>query len=122
MDAVSSTARRAPFLVYTILTLVLGWLPWYLFGQPVGIFFMPFLTALLVAWLTEGRQGLKPILQRALRWRAERRIYFFVLLSPAVLGRTAVAINGVLVNYKKGRKTALHDGDLVSFVKAAAGG
>jgi molybdopterin converting factor small subunit len=34
----------------------------------------------------------------------------------------AVAVNGVLVNYRKGLKTPLADGDRVSFVKAAAGG
>jgi molybdopterin converting factor small subunit len=35
---------------------------------------------------------------------------------------TAVAINGVLVNYRKGLKTPVSDGDIVTFVKAAAGG
>ena len=34
----------------------------------------------------------------------------------------AVAVNGVLVNYKKGMRTKLADGDTVTFVKAAAGG
>ncbi len=34
----------------------------------------------------------------------------------------AVAVNGVLVNHKKGMKTQLADGDTVTFVKAAAGG
>ncbi len=34
----------------------------------------------------------------------------------------AVAVNGVLVNHGRGMKTRLHDGDLVAFVKAAAGG
>jgi len=34
----------------------------------------------------------------------------------------AVAVNGVLVNYRRGMKTKLADGDVVSFVKAAAGG
>ncbi len=33
-----------------------------------------------------------------------------------------VAVNGVLVNHRKGMKTALKDGDRVGFVKAAAGG
>ena len=33
-----------------------------------------------------------------------------------------IAVNGVLVNYKKGLKTKLADGDIVSFVKASAGG
>ncbi len=35
---------------------------------------------------------------------------------------TAVAVNGVLINYRKRMTTALKDGDRVSFVKAAAGG
>ena len=35
---------------------------------------------------------------------------------------TAVAVNGVLVNYQRGAKTPVHDGDTVAFVKAAAGG
>ena len=34
----------------------------------------------------------------------------------------AVAINGVLVNYRKGMKTQIADGDTVTFVKAASGG
>jgi molybdopterin converting factor small subunit len=34
----------------------------------------------------------------------------------------AIAINGVLVNYRKGLKTRLVDGDRVGFVKASAGG
>jgi molybdopterin converting factor small subunit len=34
----------------------------------------------------------------------------------------ALAVNGVLINHRKGKKTAVHDGDRVSFVKAAAGG
>jgi len=34
----------------------------------------------------------------------------------------AVAVNGVLVNYERGMKTPVRDGDIVAFVKAAAGG
>ncbi len=34
----------------------------------------------------------------------------------------AVAVNGVLTNYRRGRRTALQDGDVVAFVKASAGG
>jgi molybdopterin converting factor small subunit len=34
----------------------------------------------------------------------------------------AVAVNGVLVNHRRGMRTRLEDGDVVAFVKAAAGG
>ena len=35
---------------------------------------------------------------------------------------TAIAVNGILMNYRKGMKTKLVDGDRVGFVKAAGGG
>ena len=35
---------------------------------------------------------------------------------------TSVAINGVLMNHRRGMKTKLEDGDIVAFVKAASGG
>jgi molybdopterin converting factor small subunit len=34
----------------------------------------------------------------------------------------SVAVNGVLINHRRGMKTRLADGDIVTFVKAAAGG
>ena len=34
----------------------------------------------------------------------------------------AIAVNGVLVNYQRGMKTPLADGDTIRFVKASAGG
>jgi molybdopterin converting factor small subunit len=35
---------------------------------------------------------------------------------------TAVAVNGVLAGYRRGKGTPVADGDTVAFVKAAAGG
>ena len=35
---------------------------------------------------------------------------------------TAIAVNGVLMNYRKGLRTKLVDGDRVGFVKASSGG
>ena len=34
----------------------------------------------------------------------------------------AVVVNGVVANYRNGLRTRLADGDIVSFVKASAGG
>ncbi len=34
----------------------------------------------------------------------------------------AVVVNGVIASYQKGLRTKLADGDIVSFVKASAGG
>jgi molybdopterin converting factor small subunit len=35
---------------------------------------------------------------------------------------TAVAVNGVILNYRRGLRTGVADGDTVMFLKAAAGG
>lgn len=35
---------------------------------------------------------------------------------------TAVAVNGVLIRHGRGMKTRLQNGDVVAFIKAAAGG
>jgi molybdopterin converting factor small subunit len=48
---------------------------------------------------------------------AEKGVEFEKLSS-----RAAVAVNGVLVNHRKGMRTKLAPGDVVTFVKAAAGG
>ncbi len=34
----------------------------------------------------------------------------------------AIAVNGVLVNHRRGMRTVVREGDRVAFVKAAAGG
>lgn len=37
-------------------------------------------------------------------------------------GRAAIAVNGILTSYRRGSRTPVADGDVVAFVKAAAGG
>jgi molybdopterin converting factor small subunit len=38
------------------------------------------------------------------------------------LSHAAIVVNGVMINHSRGMRTKLSDGDIVSFVKAAAGG
>jgi molybdopterin converting factor small subunit len=38
------------------------------------------------------------------------------------ISHAAVVVNGVMINHRRGMRTKLADGDIVSFVKAAAGG
>ena len=38
------------------------------------------------------------------------------------LSHVAIVVNGVMINHSRGMRTKLSDGDIVSFVKAAAGG
>jgi membrane protease YdiL (CAAX protease family) len=95
-NPISIFVRKYPFPVYVVLTLVLGWAPWYISGNPTALVFVPFLTALIVAALADGKAGVKAVLRRAIRWRAPLKIWAFVLLIPAVLGLVAIAVYTLL--------------------------
>ena len=38
------------------------------------------------------------------------------------VSHAAIVVNGVMINHRRGMRTKLADGDIVSFVNAAAGG
>jgi membrane protease YdiL (CAAX protease family) len=83
---------KYPFPVYVVLTLALGWFPWYLNGDPAAIVFVPTLTALIVAPLAYGKAGLKDVLSRAVRWRAPWYTWATVLFAPLVMTSVAIII------------------------------
>ena len=65
----------------------------------------------------DGAQTVADVVQRARDRFGESGDDFEKLTRVA-----AVAVNGVLINHQRGMKTQLVDGDVVVFVKAAAGG
>lgn len=95
-NPISTFVKNYPFQVYVVLTLALGWLPWYISGNPTAIVFVPFLTALIVPAVADGKAGVKAVLRRAIRWRAPLYIWAFVLFIPAVLSLVSIALNVLL--------------------------
>jgi len=95
-NLISRFVKKYPFQVYVVLTLLLGWIPWYVSGEPTALVFVPFLTALIVSGAADGMAGVKAVLRRAIRWRAPLKIWAFVLLIPAVLALVTIAIYTVL--------------------------
>lgn len=95
-NTISTFVKKYPFQVYVILTLLLGWAPWYLRGEPTALVFVPFLTALIVPAVADGKEGVKAVLRRAIRWQAPLKIWAFVLLIPAVLGTVSIAVSVLL--------------------------
>jgi len=87
---------RFPFLFYAALTLLLGWAPWYLTGEPGYLFFVPLLTALIMAPLVGGRQGLINFLRRMVRVRAPWYTWVVALLLPGAVALAAIAIHVLL--------------------------
>lgn len=89
---ISNFVKKYEFPVYVVLTLLLGWAPWYIGGNPTALVFVPFLTALIVTAVADGKAGVTAVLRRAIRWRAPLKIWIFVLLIPAVLGIVSIAL------------------------------
>jgi membrane protease YdiL (CAAX protease family) len=95
-NSVRALIIRYSFLVYVVLTLMLGWFPWYLGIQPTQIFFVPFLTALILAPLVGGRKGLGVFLRRMVRVRAPWYTWVLAIFLPAAIAIASLAIHTLL--------------------------
>jgi membrane protease YdiL (CAAX protease family) len=92
--------KRHPLTMFFILAYALSWWAWipYAFGafpNPVASF-GPFLAAVVVLAVTEGKAGLVGLFRRMLRWRVAPGWYAVALLLPAVLAASATALNVLL--------------------------
>lgn len=83
--------KRYPLVVFLILTFLISWLPWLTGGE--GIFvFGPSLAGAFVTALVYGKEGMRDLLQRALRWQAGAVWWVLALFLPGLL--TLIAIFG----------------------------
>jgi len=64
-----SVIKQNQISFFFIITLLIGWLPWYT-GKGSIIIAAPSIAALIVALLADGWQGILDILRRLGRWRA----------------------------------------------------
>jgi hypothetical protein len=96
-----SLVRRYPLTTFFVLACALSWWPWilYSFGLvPTPIVgFGPFLAALVVLAVTEGKSGVLGLLRRMVRWRVGPQWYAVALLLPIVVTLAAAALNVFLL-------------------------
>ena len=95
-NSVRAFIIRNSFLVYVVLTLILGWIPWYLGIQPTQIWFVPFLTALIMAPIVGGRKGLGTFLRRMVRIRAPWYTWVLAIFLPALIAIASLGIHVLL--------------------------
>ena len=95
-----SLVKRHPLIAFFVLTWALSWWPWilYAFGpSPAPIAsFGPFLAALVVLAITQGKSGIGGLLRRMVRWRVGIRWYAVALLLPVGIALAATALNVLL--------------------------
>ena len=92
--------KRHPLIAFFVLAFALSWWPWilYAFGlSPAPIAsFGPFLAALVVLAITQGKSGIGDLLRRMVRWRVGIRWYAVALLLPVGIALAATALNVLL--------------------------
>ena len=100
MSYLVSLIRRHPLISFFVLAYALSWWPWilYAFGlSPAPIAsFGPFLAALVVLAITQGKSGIGGLLRRMVRWRVGIRWYAVALLLPVGIALAATALNVLL--------------------------
>ena len=90
-----SLIKRYQIPVFFVLTLIIGWFPWYTGGGGI-IIVAPTLAGLIVAALAEGKDGLLAVLRRMVRWRVHVRWYLLILLFPVLTSLVAVGVHVLL--------------------------
>ena len=90
-----SLVKQYSIPIFFVLTLIIGWFPWYT-GKSGLIYVAPTLAGLIVAAITEGKDGLMAILRRMLRWRVHVKWYLFILFVPVVTSLIAVGVHILL--------------------------
>ena len=100
MSAISALVRRHALTTFFLLAYALSWWAWPLYA--LGLFpnpvasFGPFLAAIVVLALTEGKAGLVGLFRRMVRWRVAPGWYAVALLLPVVLTAVATVLNVML--------------------------
>ena len=96
----ASGLARHPLLTFTVLTLVLSWLP--VIPYALGLFPAPllasgpFLAAIITAAAVGGRTGLRAYFRRPIRWRVGVGWYVVALLAPMAGWAIAAYVNVLL--------------------------
>jgi membrane protease YdiL (CAAX protease family) len=98
MSSLLSAVKRHPLITFFVLTYALSWAAypvWALGLYPIApIFsFAPFLVALVVLAITQGKSGVGGLLRRMARWRVGLRWYAAALLIPAGITVSAAVLN-----------------------------
>jgi uncharacterized protein len=95
--SVVALVRRAPLASFLVLSLALSWWPAALYAAgwypAPNAGFGPFLAAVTVLGLTQGRSGIGRLLRSMVQWRVPARGYLAALGLPVLVSGSAVLAN-----------------------------
>jgi membrane protease YdiL (CAAX protease family) len=95
-SATTAVVRRRPLATFFVLAFVLSWWPaaLYVVGwspSPI-VGFGPFLAAVVVLAVTDGRRGVVALLRSMVQWRARPAWYAVALLGPVAFAAAAATV------------------------------
>src|ERR671916_3546420 len=100
MSRLLSVAKQHSLITFFVLAFALSWWPIPLYAAglvPATIVgFGPFLAALVVLAVAQGKTGVVRLLRRMVRWRIGLGWYAVALLLPVVVTLIAAALNVLL--------------------------
>lgn len=91
----SAFLKRHAFIVFVALAVLISWFPWYTSGSGFFVFGASIAGIITIA-LTSGKEGLRDVTQRALRWRVGWLWWLTALFFTGLLALPAIAINVAL--------------------------
>lgn len=84
---------RHPLIAFFLLAYLISWGSYLVFSGPAFFAFGSTVAAIVLAALAKGRDGLKDLLNRCVRWRVNVWWYIAAIAVPAAIGFGAIYLN-----------------------------
>lgn len=94
-SSIPALLKQHSLIVFLALTILISWIPWYTGGAGLLVF-GPSLAGVIVIAIVYGKEGLRDLTQRALRWRVGIVWWAIALFLPALLTLVSIGINVLL--------------------------
>lgn len=94
----STFLKRYALIFFVLLTFVISWFPWYTGSGGLWVF-GPSIAGVIVTMIVSGKEGMRDLFQRAVRWRVGVRWWMIAIFLPGML-----TLIGVLVSVALGGK------------------
>ena len=95
-SAISALLKHHAFIVFVVLAALISWFPWYTTGTGFLVF-GPSIAGVIVMAMTRGKEGMRDMGQRALRWRVGFRWWIIALFFSGLILLVSIAINVVFL-------------------------
>lgn len=94
-STISEALKHHAFIVFVVLAVLISWFPWVMNGTGFLVF-GPSIAGIIVIAMTSGKEGLRDLGQRALRWRVGFLWWMVALFFTGVILFFSITINTAL--------------------------